>query len=187
MHHLSADAFPLKRTIYKELSNKKTIILHCALQPANVGTLDSDDADLRQRPLLAKTNRLSSPIQVQFLNDFLHSGEVQTFAIFEILSARGTKCDLHWLIRNTDDAGLQVTGWSLDFKLTHYQSEGLPSVQPGECDRVFATPCGSSFSAPVQPAPFWQSFSNVKDILSGAATVIPRAPGSFWASEARLR
>src|ERR1700746_1740005 len=120
MHHLSADAFPLKRTIYKELSNKKTIILHCALQPANVGTLDSDDADLRQRPLLAKTNRLSSPIQVQFLNDFLHSGEVQTFAIFEILSARGTKCDLHWLIRSTDDAGLQVTGWSLDFKLTHY-------------------------------------------------------------------
>src|ERR1700747_1671073 len=120
MHHLSADAFPLKRTIYKELSNKKTIILYCALQPANVGTLDSDDADLRQRPLLAKTNRLSSPIQVQFLNDFLHSGEVQTFAIFEILSARGTKCDLHWLIRSTDDAGLQVTGWSLDFKLTHY-------------------------------------------------------------------
>lgn len=119
MHHLSADAFPLKRTIYKELSNKKTIILHCALQPANVGTLDSDDADLRQRPLLAKTNRLS-PIQVQFINDFLHSGEVQAFAIFEILSARGTKCDLHWLIRSTDDAGLQVTGWSLDFKLTHY-------------------------------------------------------------------
>src|SRR5579862_5066442 len=124
MHHLSADAFPLKRTIYKELSNKKTIILHCALQPANVGTLDSDDADLRQRPLLAKTNRLSSPIQVQFLNDFLHSGEVQTFAIFEILSARGTKCDLHWLIRSTDDAGLQVTGWSLDFKLTHYRMAG---------------------------------------------------------------
>jgi len=120
MHHFSADAFPLKRTIYKELSNKKTIILHCALQPANVGTLDSDNADLRQRPLLAKTNRLSSPIQVQLLNDFLHSGEVKTFAIFEILSARGTKCDLHWLIRSTDDAGLQVTGWSPDFKLTHY-------------------------------------------------------------------
>src|SRR5580704_1199980 len=121
MHHLSADAFPLKRTIYKELSNKKTIILHCALQSANVETVDGDDADLRQRPLLAKTNRLSSHIQMQFLNDFLHSGEVQTFAIFEILSARGTKCDLHWLIRSTDDGGLQATGWSLwslDFKLT---------------------------------------------------------------------
>src|SRR5271168_3782507 len=121
MHHLSADAFPLKRTIYKELSNKNTIILRCALQPANVGTLDSDDADLRHRPLLAKTIRLSSPIQVQFLNNFLHSGEVQAFAIFEIFSARGTKCDLHWLIRSTDEAGLQAAGWSPDFKLTHYR------------------------------------------------------------------
>jgi hypothetical protein len=34
---------------------------------------------------------------MQFLNDFLHSSEVQTIAIFEILSARGTKRDLHWL------------------------------------------------------------------------------------------
>src|ERR1700683_1109615 len=120
MHYLSADAFPLKRIIYKDLSNKKTIVLHCALQPTNLGTVDGDDADLRQRPLLAKTNRLSSHIQMQFLNDFLHSGEVQTFAIVEILSARGTKCDLHWLIRSTDDAVLQANGWSLDFKLTHY-------------------------------------------------------------------
>src|ERR1700723_473151 len=95
MHHLSANAFPLKRAIYKELSKKKNIILYYSLQPANVGTVEGDDADLRQRPLLVKTNCLSGYIQMQFLNDFRHSGEVQTFAVFEILRTRGTKCDLH--------------------------------------------------------------------------------------------
>src|ERR1700722_12184845 len=108
MHHLSADAFPLKRAIYKELGNKKNIILYCGLEPANIETVEGDDADLRQHPLLAKTNCLSGHIQMQFLNDFRHSGEVQAFAVFEILSTRGTKCDLHWLIHGAGDTSLQA-------------------------------------------------------------------------------
>jgi hypothetical protein len=115
MHHFSADAFALKRAIYKELSNKESIIFYYALQPANVGTVEGDDADLRHRPLLAKTNCLSSHIQMQFLNDFRHSCEVQTFAVFEILGTRGAKCDLRWLIHGTARAMLVYKPLSLEF------------------------------------------------------------------------
>src|ERR1700730_2211579 len=47
------------------------------------------------------------------------------------------------------------------------------------CDRVFATPFVSSSSGPERPAPFWQSCSCVKDILSGAATVTRLVRGAF--------
>src|SRR5271156_2302253 len=197
MHHLSADAFPLKRTIYKELSNKKTIILHCALQPANVGTLDGDDADLRQRPLLAKTNRLSSPIQVQFLNDFLHSGEVQTFAIFEILSARGTKCDLHWLIRSTDDAGIQATGWSLDFKLTHYHplrsvaastlTSFLVAVVVGKDRRSKPTDHGRQTIAAAEVPPDWKGTNRTSLAVAGISPPAWRSAPSRAAFARRWR
>jgi len=36
-------------------------------------------------------------------SDLLHSGEVQTFAIFEILNACAAKGDLHWNIRTMYD------------------------------------------------------------------------------------
>src|SRR5271168_2704860 len=49
IHHLGADTPPLKRTIHKELRDKKPIILHCALQPTYIRTGEGDDADLLLR------------------------------------------------------------------------------------------------------------------------------------------
>ena len=52
------------------------------------------------------------------------------------------------------------------------------------CDTVFATPCGSSCSAPVRPAPYSRNFWSGKDIRSGAETATWSARIAFWASAA---
>jgi hypothetical protein len=74
--------------------------------------------------------------------------------------------------------------------LRHRTIQQLPRTSaiagPRVCDKVFATPCGSSFSAPALPAPFWQNSSNAKGILFGAVTVTPAVRATFWVSEARL-
>ena len=116
IHHLGADTLPLKRTIHKELRKKKRILLHRALQPTNVRTVDGDDAHLLQRPLFKKASRLIPHIQIQFFDDSFHPCEVQTLAIAEILSDCGAKCDLHWPVRSMDDVDSQVTVL-LDFQV----------------------------------------------------------------------
>src|SRR5260370_8629612 len=46
---------------------------------------------------------------------------------------------------------------------------------PAECDTVFATPCGSSFSAPSPPALFSRNYWIGSDIPSGTETAISSA------------
>src|SRR5205085_7489813 len=96
-HHFRAYAASLRRTVDKELSEKKSVVARHGLQPADIQTIKGDDPDLRQRPILAETGRLSRPIQFQLVNDPIHSGEVQALAIVEILGKSGAKRYLHCL------------------------------------------------------------------------------------------
>src|SRR5216684_7012514 len=50
--------------------------------------------------------------------------------------------------------------------------------------RVFATPCGSSFSGPVPPALSSRNYCSGKDIQSGAVTAISSAPAASSAKRA---
>src|SRR5579872_1505620 len=95
MHHLSADAPPLESGVHKELCKKKRTFPRRTLQPPNVSAVDSDDANLREFPLLVKAGGLSDPVQVQFANDVLHPGEIQACAEVEIQGAGRAKSNLH--------------------------------------------------------------------------------------------
>ena len=95
--HLSADASSLEKTAYKELGKKKRVSSRSALQPADVGTVESNDANLRQLLLLSEAHALSGSVQFQFPKDVLHAGEIQSGAKVEILSASWAKRGAHSL------------------------------------------------------------------------------------------
>src|SRR5260370_3139090 len=57
---------------------------------------------------------------------------------------------------------------------------------PAECDTVFATPCGSSFSAPAPPALFSRNYWSGRGIRSGAETAILDALTHFPATAPTL-
>ncbi|PYT78258.1 MAG: hypothetical protein DMG40_20840 [Acidobacteria bacterium] len=77
------------------MRNEKTVILPDALQPAYVQTVEQNYTDLRQLSLLLEAGRLSDSIQIQFLDDRLHTGEVQAFAVIEVFCDSRTKSNLH--------------------------------------------------------------------------------------------
>jgi hypothetical protein len=74
------------------MKNASSCVKDCT-QPTSEPS--SVDANLCQIPLLLEANHLSDAIQIQFLDDPLHSGEIDTFAIIEIPRESDTKCDLH--------------------------------------------------------------------------------------------
>src|SRR5215471_90330 len=102
LHHLGADAPALKRAVYKHLRDKKLVIFRDSLDPADVDTVDYQDADLRRLPLLLETDFVSRRIQTQFVNDPLHLAEVETSAIIKILFESWAERHWHWFYSVAD-------------------------------------------------------------------------------------
>ena len=59
LHHFCADTPALKRAIHKHLRDKNLIIFSDGLQPADIGTVERYNTNLRSVPLLPEAGFLS--------------------------------------------------------------------------------------------------------------------------------
>ena len=57
--YLRTNPLPTQSTVYKQLAEEKSIIIHEALQPTNIRPVKCDDPNLRHVPALAKACDLS--------------------------------------------------------------------------------------------------------------------------------
>jgi hypothetical protein len=69
------------------LGQEDHVIFLEALQPTNIRVVECDDPNLRHVPSLAQAGDLSVHVQVQLLDDIVHSLEIQTHAIIEVFGA----------------------------------------------------------------------------------------------------
>src|SRR4029077_13905756 len=57
--YLRPNAAPSQRAVYEKLADEQRVVLHEALQPTNIGPVESDDANLPHVPSLTKGGHLS--------------------------------------------------------------------------------------------------------------------------------
>ena len=81
IHDLSSNALPLEGWVDEELRKKERSVLHTALQPTNVDTIEGDDPNLRGLPPLAKVGDLGGHAQVQLSNGLFHPREIEGRAV----------------------------------------------------------------------------------------------------------
>jgi len=91
-HHLGADALTPKGRLDKQLGDKQRIRRRRRLQPADVGAVAPDDADLLRVPSLAKAGNARRHFEVGPRRR-LHAGKIQLRAIVEIPRRRRTESD----------------------------------------------------------------------------------------------
>src|SRR5215831_17577749 len=82
--HFGANALPSQSDAYEKLAEEQRVVFQEALQPTNIRLAKSDDPNLRHVPALAKAGGMSVHVQVQLLDDVLHSLKIETRAIIEV-------------------------------------------------------------------------------------------------------
>jgi hypothetical protein len=80
-----------KAASIEQLAEEQRVVFHEALQPTNIRPVESDDPNLRHVPALSKAGSVSVHVQVQLLDDILHSLKIETSAIIEIFGASWSK------------------------------------------------------------------------------------------------